>query len=176
MNYPIWELPAPGLLIAAVAIVHVFISHFAVGGGLFLVLAERKARAEGDAPLLAFVRSLSGFFVLLTLVLGALTGVGIWFTIALVQPQAGLLFFRTMTFEAVRPQDRIDVTVEVDIRCRGFQRIQQRHGNNAGRFHHRAGPRVLRRGVMGDLFNARPKAPACSTDVSTRLRRSVKGH
>jgi mono/diheme cytochrome c family protein len=88
MNYPIWELPAPGLLIAAVAIVHVFISHFAVGGGLFLVLAERKARAEGDEALLGFVRSLSRFFVLLTLVLGALTGVGIWFTIALVHPQA----------------------------------------------------------------------------------------
>jgi cytochrome bd-type quinol oxidase subunit 1 len=88
MNYPIWELPAPGLLIAAVAIVHVFISHFAVGGGLFLVLAERKARTEGDEALLGFVRSLSRFFVLLTLVLGALTGVGIWFTIALVHPQA----------------------------------------------------------------------------------------
>jgi len=88
MNYPIWGLPAPGLLIAAVAIVHVFISHFAVGGGLFLVLAERKARAEGDEAFLAFVRSLSRFFILLTLVLGALTGVGIWFTIALVQPQA----------------------------------------------------------------------------------------
>jgi mono/diheme cytochrome c family protein len=88
MNYPIWGLPAPGLLVAAVAIVHVFISHFAVGGGLFLVLAERKARGEGDEAFLAFVRSLSGFFILLTLVLGALTGVGIWFTIALVQPQA----------------------------------------------------------------------------------------
>jgi mono/diheme cytochrome c family protein/cytochrome bd-type quinol oxidase subunit 1 len=88
MNYPIWELPAPGLLIAAVAIVHVFISHFAVGGGLFLVLAERKARAEGDAALLGFLRSLSRSFILLTLVLGALTGVGIWFTIALVHPQA----------------------------------------------------------------------------------------
>ncbi len=33
MNYPPWSLPAPGLLIAAVAIVHVFISPFAVGGG-----------------------------------------------------------------------------------------------------------------------------------------------
>ncbi len=88
MNYPIWELPAPGLLIAAVAIVHVFISHFAVGGGLFLVLAERKARREEDEALLGFVRALSRGFVLLTLVLGALTGVGIWFTIALVQPQA----------------------------------------------------------------------------------------
>lgn len=88
MNYPVWELPAPGLLIAAVGIVHVFVSHFAVGGGLFLVLAERKARAGSDAALLAFVRALSRGFVLLTLVFGALTGVGIWFTIALVQPQA----------------------------------------------------------------------------------------
>jgi cytochrome bd-type quinol oxidase subunit 1 len=88
MNYPIWDLPAPGLLIAAVAILHVFISHFAVGGGLFLVLAEGKARREGDAAFLRFVRVLSRGFVLLTLVLGALTGVGIWFTIALVQPQA----------------------------------------------------------------------------------------
>ena len=88
MNYPVWELPAPGLLIAAVAILHVFISHFAVGGGLFLVLAETKARREKDDALLGFVRALSRGFVLLTLVLGALTGVGIWFTIALVQPQA----------------------------------------------------------------------------------------
>jgi mono/diheme cytochrome c family protein len=88
MNYPVWDLPAPGLLIAAVAILHVFISHFAVGGGLFLVLAEKKARRDGDQEFLGFVRALSRGFVLLTLVLGALTGVGIWFTIALVQPQA----------------------------------------------------------------------------------------
>jgi mono/diheme cytochrome c family protein/cytochrome bd-type quinol oxidase subunit 1 len=88
MNYPVWGLPAPGLLIAAVAILHVFISHFAVGGGLYLVLAEGKARREKDEALLAFVRALSRGFILLTLVLGALTGVGIWFTIALVQPQA----------------------------------------------------------------------------------------
>ena len=88
MNYPIWDLPASGLLIAAVAIVHVFISHFAVGGGLFLVVTERKARREGDAALLGFVKRHSRFFVLLTLVSGAMTGVGIWFTIGLVHPQA----------------------------------------------------------------------------------------
>ncbi|MCK7482119.1 MAG: hypothetical protein M0C28_36935 [Candidatus Moduliflexus flocculans] len=57
MNYPVWELPAPGLLIAAVAIVHVFISHFAVGGGLFLVLAEREGPARAATTrLLGFVR------------------------------------------------------------------------------------------------------------------------
>jgi len=88
MNYPLWRVPAPGLLIAVVGVVHVFVSHFAVGGGLLLVLAELKARAAADAALLGFVRALSRGFVLLTLVLGALTGVGIWFTIGLVQPQA----------------------------------------------------------------------------------------
>ena len=88
MNYPIWEGPTGGLLIACVAIVHVFVSHFAVGGGLFLVLTERKARREGDERLLAYVRRFSRFFVLLSLVLGAITGVGIWFTIGLVNPQA----------------------------------------------------------------------------------------
>ncbi len=88
MNYPLWSLPAPGLLIACVAIVHVFISHFAVGGGLFLVLAERKARRERDDGMLGYLRRLSAVFALLTLVLGAVTGVGIWFTIGLVHPQA----------------------------------------------------------------------------------------
>jgi mono/diheme cytochrome c family protein len=88
MNYPIWEGPPPGLLIACVAIVHVFVSHFAVGGGLFLVLTERKARRERDGQLLAYVRRFSRFFILLSLVLGAITGVGIWFTIGLVNPQA----------------------------------------------------------------------------------------
>ena len=88
MNYPIWEVPASGLFIASIAILHVFISHFAVGGGLFLVLAERKARRENDHALLAWVRGMSRFFILLTLVLGAVTGVGIWFTIGLIHPPA----------------------------------------------------------------------------------------
>jgi mono/diheme cytochrome c family protein len=88
MNYPIWDLPAGGLLIAIVAVVHVFVSHFAVGGGLFLVLTERKARREQDAALLDFVRANTRAFTLLTLVFGALTGVGIWFTIGLVHPAA----------------------------------------------------------------------------------------
>lgn len=88
MNYPIWDLPASGLLIAFIAIVHVFVSHFAVGGGLFLVVTEWKARKEGDGRLLDYVRCHSRFFILLTLVFGAVTGVGIWFTIGLVHPSA----------------------------------------------------------------------------------------
>jgi mono/diheme cytochrome c family protein len=88
MNYPVWELQASGLLIAIVAILHVFVSHFAVGGGLFLVLTEHKARRDGDAALLAYLERHSRFFILLTLVFGAITGVGIWFTITLVHPSA----------------------------------------------------------------------------------------
>jgi cytochrome bd-type quinol oxidase subunit 1 len=90
MNYPIWDVPliSGGLVIAAIAVVHVFISHFAVGGGIYLVLTERKARKENSEELLGFIRSQSLFFLLLTLVGGALTGVGIWFSISLVSPDA----------------------------------------------------------------------------------------
>ncbi len=87
MNYPVWEVaPGGGLLIAMVSILHVFISHFAIGGGLWLVLTETQARRRNDEQLLGFVRGHSRFFMLVTLVLGAITGVGIWFTIALVSP------------------------------------------------------------------------------------------
>src|SRR5208283_2485249 len=89
MNYPVWQLAFPGgLLIAAVAVLHVFISHFAVGGGAYLVLTERRAYVRNDSQLLGYVRLHSKFFALLTVVLGAVTGVGIWFTIGLVSPEA----------------------------------------------------------------------------------------
>jgi mono/diheme cytochrome c family protein len=89
MNYPVWDVAfGAGLLMALVAILHVFVSHFAVGGGLFLVLTERKARRENDSKLLAWLKSHTKFFVLVTVVYGAVSGVGIWFTIALISPLA----------------------------------------------------------------------------------------
>ena len=89
MNYPIWELSfGAGFLIAFVAILHVFVSHFAVGGGLFLVVTERKARRNNDAALLAWLKAHTKFFVLVTVVFGAISGVGIWFTIGLIGPTA----------------------------------------------------------------------------------------
>ena len=100
MNYPIWDIPllGGGLLIAGVAIVHVFISHFAIGGGLFLVLTEMKGHREGDRRIIEYVRFHSRFFILLTLVMGALTGVGIWFTIALVQPDGTSTLIHTFVW------------------------------------------------------------------------------
>lgn len=89
LNFPVWQLSYPGgLLIAVVAIVHVLVSHFAVGGGAFLVLSENLAYRRNDVDLLTYVRRHSQFFALLTLVFGAVTGVGIWFTIGLVSPEA----------------------------------------------------------------------------------------
>jgi mono/diheme cytochrome c family protein len=89
MNYPVWELElGGGLLIAIVAILHVYISHFAIGGGLFLVVTEHFAYRKQDEALLSYLIRHSRFFILVTLVLGALTGVGIWFTIGLVSPAA----------------------------------------------------------------------------------------
>ncbi len=90
MNYPVWQLDAfgGGLLIAIIAIVHVYISHFAVGGGLFLVLTEMKGLREGSSEILAYTRKHTKFFLLLTMVFGSMTGVGIWFTIGLLSPAA----------------------------------------------------------------------------------------
>jgi mono/diheme cytochrome c family protein len=89
MNYPAWDVAfGAGLLIALVAILHVFVSHFAVGGGLFLVLTEQKARRNNDLALLNWLKSHTRFFVLVTVVFGAVSGVGIWFTIGLISPAA----------------------------------------------------------------------------------------
>jgi cytochrome bd-type quinol oxidase subunit 1 len=90
MNYPIWDVPiiGGGLLIGFISILHAFVSHFAIGGSLFLVLTEKKAYRENDVEMLVYVKRHSLFFLLLTLVFGAITGVGIWFTIGLVHPTA----------------------------------------------------------------------------------------
>lgn len=87
MQYPIWEpFLANSLIIAIVAILHVFVSHFAIGGGLYLVLAEIWARRKKDDAHLGYVKKHSKFFALTTLVFGAVSGVGIWVTIGLIHP------------------------------------------------------------------------------------------
>ena len=120
MNYPVWDIPASGLLIAVIAILHVFVSHFAVGGGLYLVLVERKARRTGDAPLLDYARRLSRFFILLTLVFGAITGVGIWFTIGLVVASVPvslilMFFIARKTVAKIRERNADDPNEEAGI-------------------------------------------------------------
>jgi cytochrome bd-type quinol oxidase subunit 1 len=100
MNYPVWEIGflGGGFLIAAIAIFHVYIAQFAVGGGLFLVLTEHLAYRRSDERILTFVRKHTLFFLLLTMVVGALTGVGIWFTISILNPAATSVLIHTFVF------------------------------------------------------------------------------
>lgn len=90
MHYPWWFVPfltAP-MLIAAISTVHVFVSMYAVGGGLFLAVETRYAYRSNRTDYLAYLRDHAHFFILLTVVFGAITGVGIWWTIGLASPLA----------------------------------------------------------------------------------------
>jgi cytochrome bd-type quinol oxidase subunit 1/mono/diheme cytochrome c family protein len=100
MHFPWWYVPgvtAP-MLIAAIAVVHVLISHYAVGGGLFLAVETTYAYRTGNRDYLAYLKRHARFFVLLTVVMGAITGVGIWWTIGLASPLATQVLIRTFVF------------------------------------------------------------------------------
>ncbi len=90
MRYPIIEIPliGGGMVIAIIAIIHVLIAHFAVGAGIFNAVAETIARRRDDTWLLEFIKRFSRFLILFAFVLGAVTGVGIWFSISVVSPRA----------------------------------------------------------------------------------------
>jgi len=90
VHYPFFDVPqiGGGLLIAIVAILHVVVAHFAVGAGLFIAVAHTLALRRNDTLVLRFLRDNSRFLVLLAFIFGAVSGVGIWFTIALVSPRA----------------------------------------------------------------------------------------
>ena len=89
MDYPIREFAmGGGILIAVVAILHVVVSHFAVGGGLVLAGLETAAVRRGDRPMRDLVKRSSMILLLLSTVFGAISGVGIWFTIGVVHPAA----------------------------------------------------------------------------------------
>ena len=100
MNYPVWYLPevGGGFLIALIAILHVFVSHFAVGGGLYLIYSEKKGLRENNQGILDFTKMHARFFLLVTMVFGSITGVGIWFIIALVNPGATSVLIHNFVF------------------------------------------------------------------------------
>ena len=100
MNYPFWDIPylGSGWVIGIIAIFHVMISQFAVGGGLYLPLAERKALREGRGDWLKELVGYSKFFLILTGVFGTISGVGIWFAIGLTNPEATSTLIHNFVF------------------------------------------------------------------------------
>jgi mono/diheme cytochrome c family protein len=100
MHYPWWYVPgltAP-MLIAVIAVLHVLVSHYAVGGGLFLATEVSYAYRTRNRPLLEYLRTHAWFFILITVVYGAVTGVGIWWTIGLASPLPTELLIHTFVF------------------------------------------------------------------------------
>lgn len=89
MDYPAWYvafLTSP-MLIPLIAIPHVIVAQFAVGGGILLADMVRRAYRDGLAEVLEDLRGIARFFILLTIVFGAVTGLGIWWTIGLTSPE-----------------------------------------------------------------------------------------
>lgn len=90
-DFPIFDMPLFGhrFIFAFDAIVHVFISHgAAVGGSIILVLAQWLAIKNNDQKFddLAY-KVLFTFFILATAI-GALTGIGIWVHVNIINPAA----------------------------------------------------------------------------------------
>jgi len=100
MNYPFWDVPhiGSGWVIGLISIFHVMISHFAVGGGLYLPMAEAKAQRERLTQWRDTLKAHSKFFLILTGVFGAVSGVGIWFAIGLAHPEATSTLIHNFVF------------------------------------------------------------------------------
>ncbi len=100
MHYPWWHVPflTSPMLIAIVSVLHVIVSHYAVGGGLFLAVETSYAYRTRNQGYLAYLKDHAWFFILVTVVYGAITGVGIWWTIGLASPLATETLIHTFVF------------------------------------------------------------------------------
>jgi mono/diheme cytochrome c family protein len=96
MDYPIWDITiGGGVLMGVVAITHVIVSHFAIGGGLVIVVSETLAARRGDHELRELARRSSLVLILVSTVFGAISGVAIWVVAGLISPTAISALIRT---------------------------------------------------------------------------------
>lgn len=80
-----------GMVIGGIGIFHVFLAQFAIGGGMVMTWLQWSAMRTDNAGLARDIRTfLDGYFkvlVLISFVVGALTGVAMWFTTIQVSPR-----------------------------------------------------------------------------------------
>jgi mono/diheme cytochrome c family protein len=87
MDYPIWDVAiGGGVLMGVVAITHVIVSHFAIGGGLLIAVTESLAVKRGDREMRDLAKRSSLILILFSTVFGAISGVGIWVVAGLISP------------------------------------------------------------------------------------------
>lgn len=91
MNFPVVEFPwfGNGTVIALIAIIHVIISHgVAIGATTLMVTLEYVGIKKNNDGLLSVSRKMSKWVLVITTTVGALTGVGIWFSTTVIQPDS----------------------------------------------------------------------------------------
>ncbi|MCG3138947.1 MAG: hypothetical protein HJJLKODD_02819 [Phycisphaerae bacterium] len=76
-----------GLVIGGLGIFHVFLAQFAIGGGMLMCYFQWLAAERRHALARQFVSSYFQYLVLFSFVLGALTGVAMWFTTIQLSPR-----------------------------------------------------------------------------------------
>jgi len=89
MDYPIWDLAmGGGVLMGLVAVTHVIVSHFAIGGGLVIAVTETLAVKKNDREMRELAKRSSLMLILVSTIFGAISGVGIWVVAGLISPFA----------------------------------------------------------------------------------------
>ncbi len=76
-----------GMVIGGLGIIHVFLAQFAIGGGMLLCYFEWLAQTGRSHHARRFLNGYFQLLVLISFVLGALTGVGMWLTSIQVSPR-----------------------------------------------------------------------------------------
>ncbi len=76
-----------GVVIGVLGIVHVFLAQFAIGGGILMCYFEWLSQTGRCPPARQFVDGFFKFLVLISFIVGAITGVGMWFTSIQISPR-----------------------------------------------------------------------------------------
>ncbi|MBA4538373.1 c-type cytochrome [Bacillus aquiflavi] len=91
MNFPVVEFPwlGNGTVIAIIAIIHVIVSHgVAIGASTLMVSLEYRGMKTNNEKLDGVARKFSKWILIITTTVGAITGVGIWFSTTVIQPDS----------------------------------------------------------------------------------------
>lgn len=91
MNFPSVEFSwfGNGNIIAIIAIIHVLISHgIAIGTTAVAVSLEMRAHKRRNEKLDQLAKKMTKWILIITTTMGAMTGIGIWFSTSVIQPDS----------------------------------------------------------------------------------------